>query len=137
VHIKKILSKCTKDYSIYSTIIFSLKRELFEETGLTIYDPVLRGSFAWMNDRKYIGNLYIFHATKSSGNLHRMCDEGTLAWHPIDSVVSRPDLADHQRGFLPEILVDPLFFYTSVGIYDKHSLVSCTDSKSYFNSRRQ
>lgn len=117
------------------SIVDSVKREFLEETGLTIYDPVLRGSFTWINDSKYIGTVYIFHSEKYSGTLHKVCDEGILAWHPIDSIVSLPDLADHQRGFLPDILKDPLFFYTGIGLYDDHSLISCSDSKRYFNSR--
>jgi 8-oxo-dGTP diphosphatase len=65
-------------------------REIYEETGLTIHNPVLRAlqtsidihyPVHWM--------LYIFVATDFSGQL-TATTEGTLQWHPLQAV---PQLA--------------------------------------------
>lgn len=66
----------------------NVKREIFEETGLTIHDPQLRAlqtsvdiayPVHWM--------LYIFVATSLDGELVEAdTEEGLLQWHPVESV---------------------------------------------------
>lgn len=84
-------------------------REIYEETGLTIYNPVLRAlqtsidvyyPVHWM--------LYIFVATAFTGQVINST-EGTLQWHTIDAVpqLTRPYpdtrywefIVNHRAGF--------------------------------------
>ena len=57
-------------------------REIYEETGLTITDPVLRGIYHWYRDGLHnVGLLY--KATKFSGEL-KSSDEGEVYWIPLE-----------------------------------------------------
>lgn len=65
----------------------SVIREVFEETGLTVEDPVLCGvkQFQTENDARYV--VLFYKATKYNGTL-RSSDEGKVFWLP------RKDLAN-------------------------------------------
>lgn len=53
-------------------------RDIKEETGLTIYDPKLKGVYHWY--RNDIHNLlFIYHATKFHGEL-KSSEEGKVYW---------------------------------------------------------
>jgi len=58
----------------------SMIREFYEETGLTIKDPVLRGIYHWSDgDVRNVGLMYL--AREYSGEL-RASDEGRVFWVP-------------------------------------------------------
>ena len=59
----------------------SVIREVYEETGLTIEDPVLCGTkqFQTENDARYV--VFFYKATKFHGTL-RSSDEGNVFWLP-------------------------------------------------------
>ncbi|MEZ4668477.1 MAG: 8-oxo-dGTP diphosphatase [Anaerolineae bacterium] len=67
-------------------------REIFEETGLTVHDPVLR-ALQTSVDKFYPVHwmLYIFVATAFNGEL-KTTAEGVLQWHNVPSVahLARP-----------------------------------------------
>ncbi|MBD3299768.1 MAG: NUDIX domain-containing protein [Candidatus Moranbacteria bacterium] len=118
-------------------LIDSAKREFVEETGLTIHDPVLRGTFTWMSASKYAGTLFIFTATKYEGDLLKKCDEGELAWQNIDTLEKLKGLAAHQKLFLPKILCNNSHFYCGIAAYDKDKLIRYTDNEQYFLERKR
>ena len=59
----------------------SVIREVYEETGLTVEDPVLCGTkqFQTENDARYV--VFFYKATKFHGILHSS-DEGKVFWVP-------------------------------------------------------
>ncbi|MBO2526792.1 MAG: DNA mismatch repair protein MutT [Clostridiales bacterium] len=56
-----------------------LKREVTEETGLTLTDWRYCGIVTFLSDRWEGEYMHLFHATGFTGTLHE-CDEGKLEW---------------------------------------------------------
>ena len=80
----------------------SVIREVREETGLTIQDPVLRGVKNWFSEgRRYI--VFLYEAHTFSGAL-TSSDEGPVRWVPLSSLRSLP---------LASGMEDTLAFYES------------------------
>lgn len=70
-------------------IVESVIREIREETGLTIEDPVLCGVKNWVDedDTRYI--VFLFKAEKFSGTL-TFSSEGQVFWVETEEVLSLP-----------------------------------------------
>ena len=66
-----------------------LRREVLEETGLTLTDYRCRGVVTFVSDEWEGEYMYLYTATGFEGKL-RECDEGTLEWVPIDKVPTLP-----------------------------------------------
>ena len=66
-----------------------LRREVLEETGLTLTDYRCRGVVTFVSDQWEGEYMYLYTATGFEGKL-RECDEGTLEWVPIETVPSLP-----------------------------------------------
>ena len=66
-----------------------LRREVLEETGLTLTDYRCRGVVTFVSDEWEGEYMYLYTATGFEGAL-RECDEGTLEWVPIEKVPSLP-----------------------------------------------
>ena len=62
-----------------------LRREVLEETGLTLTDYRCRGVVTFVSDEWEGEYMYLYTATGFEGKL-RECDEGTLEWVPIEQV---------------------------------------------------
>lgn len=88
------------------SFVESVIREVFEETGLTIENPVLCGvkQFQTYRDERYV--VFLYKADRFSGEL-RSSDEGEVFWIP------RNTLTDY-------VLVDD--FETMVRIFEDDSL---------------
>lgn len=117
------------------SLVDSAKREFYEETGLKIKNPVLRGTFTWIDQSEYAGVLYIFLATEYEGELAKDCNEGELSWHTIDSLDKLENLAVHQKFFLSKVLNDTECFYSGIATYKDGKLVTYADSEKYFKDR--
>jgi len=113
--------------------VSSAVRELWEESGLTVADPKLRGTFIWIDDVQ-CGIVYIVTGTSWSGTLVES-DEGALQWHRIADLPSLEGLAKHQRLFLDRILVDSPNFYSGVAVYHKNEMVEYMDSDKSLEQR--
>ena len=79
-----------------------MRREIMEETGLSVTSMTLRGTVAWADfgPRKedWLGFVFLvdgFEGTPFSEN-----EEGTLSWRPVDSLESLP-MWKGDRFFLP------------------------------------
>jgi 8-oxo-dGTP diphosphatase len=74
----------------YENIVSCIKREILEESGLTIYDPVLRGTISWpgfgKNGEDWFGFIYVI--TDFTGELKPDNDEGHLAWYPLERFIA-------------------------------------------------
>lgn len=81
--------------SVYESCL----REVLEETGLGIFNVVLKGVLKTIQeDNRSAWLLFIYTATAESEKLID-CDEGTLQWIPIDTLHSFPLI-----GFIKEML---------------------------------
>ncbi len=66
-----------------------LRREVLEETGLTLTDWRYCGIVTFLSDRWEGEYMHLFHATGFTGAL-RDCDEGTLEWVPKERFAALP-----------------------------------------------
>ena len=66
-----------------------LKREVLEETGLTLTDYRCRGVVTFVSDQWEGEYMYLYTADGFSGTM-RECDEGALEWVDMDAVESLP-----------------------------------------------
>ena len=115
----------------------SAKREFREESGLTLTNLVLRGTFSWIEEKQYAGIAYIFVATEYQGNLLADCNEGELEWQQISSIDQLADLASHQHFFLQKMLTDDAHFYSGIAVYNKGNLISYVDNSEFFEERKR
>lgn len=94
------------------SFVDSVIREVKEETGLTVEDPVLCGikHFHTMDNTRYV--VFLFKARKFSGSL-RSSEEGTASWIPIadmDRYTWIPDFQDLLEIFQKDDISE-LFYY--------------------------
>ena len=66
-----------------------LRREVTEETGLTLTDWRYCGIVTFLSDRWEGEYMHLFHSADFTGDL-RDCDEGTLEWVPKDRFAQLP-----------------------------------------------
>lgn len=105
------------------SFVESVIREVFEETGLIIEDPVLCGSKQFQNpdNARYV--VLFYKATRFSGTLHGS-EEGKVFWTPRNTL-SRyrlaPDMEDMIRIFEADDLSE-FYYYLEDGIW-KHKLL--------------
>lgn len=99
-------------------------REVFEESGLLIRNPSLKGfiTFPAFDDIEdwYV---FIFCAFEFDGHLKTESDEGRLEWIEENSILSLP-LWDGDRIFLKWL--DNRNFFSAKFNYDKGSLIDYT-----------
>lgn len=85
-------------------------REVYEETGLTIKNPKLKGRIAFWNpapDSKNTMQVYLFEVTQFSGKLIDS-PEGHLKWIP-DRDLSKLNRWDADEIFMPWLKKDKFF----------------------------
>ena len=85
-----------------------LKREVREETGLTLTDYRCRGVVTFVSARWETEYMYLYTATGWTGELTD-CDEGELEWVDIDAVDALP-LWEGDRIFFRLLREDRAFF---------------------------
>lgn len=119
------------------SLIESAQREFQEETGLTLINPIFRGTFTWLKASASAGISHIFVAKDYTGELLDESNEGKLAWYDIDTLSENSNLADYQKKFLPKILRDDTFFYSAVSVFDGDKMIEYTDSEQHFVQRRK
>ncbi len=65
------------------------RREVFEETGLTLGDTRYCGIVTFVSDKYPTEYMHIFHTKNFSGKI-KQCDEGELCWLPINEIYNLP-----------------------------------------------
>lgn len=88
-------------------------REVFEETGLNIYSPMLCGTKDWVNDD---GSRYLalFYKTDKFDGEIRSSEEGDVFWMNLEELLSMDDrLSLDMKDMIKIFLEDDLseFFY--------------------------
>ncbi len=93
-----------------------VRREVLEETGLTIHDPQLRAivTFNFESPQPELEDwdveyMFVYTCDRFSGELTEICNEGVLAWVPEDEIDSLPQW-EGDRLFLKPILEGAPFF---------------------------
>ncbi len=84
------------------------RREVFEETGLTVHQSNYRGIVTFVSDRWETEYMHIFTCTDFSGEV-KDCDEGVLEWVDKTALYSLP-LWEGDKIFLRLIEGDSPFF---------------------------
>ena len=98
-----------------------LRREVLEETGLTLTDYRCRGVVTFVSDQWEGEYMYLYTATGFAGTL-RECDEGTLEWIDVDAVPALP-LWEGDRIFFRLLREDRPWFSLKL-CYEGDGLVS-------------
>ncbi len=97
-----------------------VRREVLEETGLTLTSFRYRGLVTFVSDRWPTEYMHLFTADGFTGTL-RTCDEGELAWIPRAQLLSLPSWAG-DRIFLDLLWQDAPFFSLKL-VYEGEQLV--------------
>ena len=97
-------------------IVECMRREILEESGLSVDELSLRGTISWpgfgKNGEDWFG--FIFRITRWHGEVHAGNHEGTLEWVPVASMLDLP-MWPSDRHFLPLVFDDdPRPFYGSM-----------------------
>lgn len=86
------------------SVLACVKRELFEETGLTIEDIHFKGITDILNsDTKQRHIVFNYVADSYHGICKAQCDEGELAWIDIENILKQ-ELAEGMEYRLPLFL---------------------------------
>ncbi len=84
------------------------RREVLEETGLSMTEPVYRGVVDFLSDVWESEEMHLFTCSSFEGTLIE-CDEGELKWIPVSEVPDLP-LWEGDRYFLRMLREDRPFF---------------------------
>ena len=76
-----------------------LRREVFEETGLTLDSWRYCGIVTFVSDGWGTEYMHLFHSEAFHGTL-RACDEGELEWIGKEALLALPDIWEGDRIFL-------------------------------------
>jgi 8-oxo-dGTP diphosphatase len=110
-------------------IVAGMKREIFEEAGITCQELVLRGTISWPGfgpeGEDWFG--FVFRIDRFSGTPFSENPEGTLEWFPVDKILTLP-LWEGDRYFLPLVFNDDPRQFHGVMPYDGGRPVSWTYS---------
>lgn len=88
-------------------VVTCMQRELREEAGITATDLQLRGTINWTGfgpaGEDWLGFVFLIRAF--DGEPFSRNEEGTLDWHPLESILDLP-MWEGDRHFLPLVFDD-------------------------------
>ncbi|MCD7771282.1 MAG: 8-oxo-dGTP diphosphatase [Oscillospiraceae bacterium] len=67
-----------------------VKREAYEETGVTLVNPRYRGIVTFVTDDNYDEQMHLFTCTDYEGELSLDCNEGDLEWVKKSEIKTLP-----------------------------------------------
>ena len=106
-------------------VVTGARREVFEESGLTVRDIALRGTILWPgfgpNGQDWFG--FIFRVDQYIGTEHEGDDEGTLEWVSLANLRSLP-LWESDHEWLPMVFDDDARVFHGVMPYRNGVMVS-------------
>lgn len=112
------------------------RREFLEETGLSITDPVLKGTLIRIVDNGYVAFIYIFVVTKFTGQVLGSTEEGVISWMRVGDFLKTPDRVDHIGHYLEQVLEDNSDFYSGIAVYSKGQITQYADNRRHFQDRK-
>ncbi|MFP4346404.1 MAG: NUDIX hydrolase [Anaerolineales bacterium] len=95
------------------------RREVLEETGLTITDLAFRGfctEVSPLSDWQWF--LFIFVTSAFKGELHPDLREGALAWVPVERYLAELPIPQADAIFAPRVLDPEGGFFHAKFVYD-------------------
>ena len=99
-----------------------VRREVFEESGLTLINPSYRGFITFVSDEFGTEYMHLFHASEFSGELIRECDEGELVFIDKSELLSLK-LWEGDKIFL-KLLDESTPFFSLKLVYRGDELIS-------------
>lgn len=99
-----------------------VRREVFEESGLTLINPSYRGFITFVSDEFGTEYMHLFHASGFSGELIRECDEGELVFIDKSELLSLK-LWEGDKIFL-KLLDESTPFFSLKLVYRGDELIS-------------
>ncbi len=100
-----------------------VKREVLEESGLTMNDPQLRGIVTF-SDENFYEYMFLFSCKDFCGELNS-CDEGELCWVEKDRVFNELPIWTGDRVFLKLMDMGEPFFSLKLTYFKKELI--CTE----------
>ena len=97
--------KCEEGESPFDCV----RREVFEETGLTLEKPKYRGLITFVSNEFGTQYMHLFTADQFSGELNYNCNEGVLDWIDKRELISMP-IWQGDKIFLDLLNKDTPFF---------------------------
>ena len=101
-----------------------IRREVLEETGLTLLKPRYRGIITFVSNVWGTEYMHLFTCSEYTGELVSECDEGDLDWVKISDLSTLP-MWEGDKIF-HEILLRENRFFSLKLVYDGDNLVSHT-----------
>ena len=98
-----------------------VKREVLEETGLTVIHPRYRGIITFVSSEYGTEYMHLFSAVDFSGTIKEDCDEGDLEWIDKDVLLSLP-IWKGDKIFLELLNYEERFFSLKL-VYEGDTLV--------------
>jgi len=101
-----------------------VRREIFEETGLTAGKLNYRGLVTFVSNEFGTEYMHLFHTNEFSGELTRDCNEGNLEWVDKNEITKLP-LWEGDKIFL-DLLGKNVPFFSLKLVYEGQKLISHT-----------
>ena len=101
-----------------------VRREIFEETGLTAGKLNYRGLVTFVSNEFGTEYMHLFHTNEFSGELTRDCNEGNLEWVDKNEITKLP-LWEGDKIFL-DLLGKNVPFFSLKLVYEGQELISHT-----------
>ena len=98
-----------------------VRREIFEETGLTVNEPIYRGVITFVSDLYGTEYMHLFTADKFEGEIKEDCDEGRLEWVKKEGVFALP-IWEGDKIFFRLLETEENFFSLKL-VYEGDTLV--------------
>lgn len=99
-----------------------VRREIFEETALTVKRPIYRGVITFVSDLYGTEYMHLFTANEFEGEIKSDCDEGRLEWVKKDEVCELP-IWEGDKIFFRLLNSNEPFFSLKL-VYEGDKLVS-------------
>ena len=99
-----------------------MKREVFEETGLTVTKYHFHGIIRFVSEMWDDEEMYLYSASEFTGQIISSCDEGRLEWIDKDKVFDLP-MWEGDKYFLKPLLegrksINMILRYEGTGTYE-------------------
>lgn len=101
-----------------------IRREVYEETGLTLDKVNYRGIITFVSDEFGTEYMHLFTSTDFHGEINGNCDEGVLEWIEKDKLINIP-MWEGDKIFIRLINTDAKFFSLKL-VYKGNTLVTHT-----------
>ena len=98
-----------------------MRREIAEETGLTVDNPIYRGVITFVSDLYGTEYMHLFTANEFEGEIKADCDEGRLEWVKKEDVYSLP-VWEGDKIFFRLLETEEKFFSLKL-VYEGDTLV--------------